>query len=183
MVNVVTDAGRQAAGRCGDPGVEGRKAVVVEQAEQVKNLREAGAEDLVGVLGGGKVAAADTLAAGLAGQHGDQATIGAPAHLDGPAVGLAVQAGLAAGVDQPRTGQVGVLAAEPRVITRRGREQHQGRRRRRRALREVRCLDLVRCARARAGGPTAAGHAGKEQLVAGNRTLIKEPADVLMAAW
>ena len=29
VVNVVTDAGRQAACRCGDPGVEGRKAVVV----------------------------------------------------------------------------------------------------------------------------------------------------------
>src|SRR6202042_1210270 len=33
VVNVVTDAGRQSACRCGDPGVEGRKAVVVQHAE------------------------------------------------------------------------------------------------------------------------------------------------------
>lgn len=85
-----------------------------------------GAEDLVDAFGGGKVAAADALAAGVAGQHGDQATVGAPAHLGGPAVRLAVQAGLVAGVDQPRIGQVGVLAAEPGVVTRRGLEQHQG---------------------------------------------------------
>jgi hypothetical protein len=122
------------------------------------------------------------LAAGLAGQHGHQATIGAAAHLGGPAVGLAVQAALAVGVDQLRTGQVGVLAAEPGVITRRGLEQHQGHCRRRRALREVRCLGLVRRARGRTGGPAGAGHAGKEQLVAGNR-LVKEPADVLVVAW
>jgi len=182
VVNVVTDAGREPACRCGDPGVEGRKAVVVQQAEQVEDVGEAGAEDLVGAFGGGKVAAADAFAAGVAGQHGDQARIGAPAHLGGPAVGLAVQAGLVAGVDQPRIGQVGVLAAEPGEVTRRELEQHQGRRRRRRTLREVRCLGLVRRARARTGGPAGAGHAGKEQLVAEDR-LIKEPADVLMAAW
>ena len=106
------------------------------------------------------LAAADAFAVAVAGQYCDQATIGALAHLGGPAMGLAVQAGLVAGVDQPRIGQVGVLAAEPGVVTRRGLEQHQGRRRRRRALREVWCPGLVRRARARSGGRAVASHAG-----------------------
>jgi hypothetical protein len=76
VVNVVTDAGRQSACRCGDPGVEGRKAVVVQQAEQVEDAGEAGTEDLVGAFGGGKVAAADAFAAGVA----------APGGLEGPPV-------------------------------------------------------------------------------------------------